>query len=95
MIPKFHGEKLVDIPDEHLSEILVRTMRQIGKTETMKGTNQGPRINLQPIAKKLVVATGAKEYNILQNNGRGAHQEVDHVSCFGPCIFRRTEPRHN
>jgi diadenosine tetraphosphate (Ap4A) HIT family hydrolase len=34
----------------------------------------------QPIAKKLVAATGAQEYNILQNNGRGAHQEVDHVS---------------
>lgn len=23
IIPKFHGEKLADIPDEHLSEILV------------------------------------------------------------------------
>jgi hypothetical protein len=23
VIPKFHGEKLADIPDEHLSEILV------------------------------------------------------------------------
>ncbi|KAK4131495.1 HIT-domain-containing protein [Trichocladium antarcticum] len=54
VIPKFHGEKLTDIPDEHLAEIL-------------------------PIAKRLVVATGAEEYNILQNNGRGAHQEVGHV----------------
>ncbi|KAK3385098.1 HIT-like domain-containing protein [Podospora didyma] len=54
VIPKFHGAKLTDIPDEQLSEIL-------------------------PIAKKLVTATGAVEYNILQNNGRGAHQEVDHV----------------
>ncbi|KAK3899486.1 HIT-like domain-containing protein [Staphylotrichum tortipilum] len=54
VIPKVHGEKLTDIPDDHLADIL-------------------------PIAKKLVVATGAKEYNILQNNGRGAHQEVDHV----------------
>nr|AAY86761.1 HIT family protein 1 [Chaetomium globosum] len=54
IIPKFHGAKLTDIPDEHLSDIL-------------------------PIAKKLVAATGATEYNILQNNGRGAHQEVDHV----------------
>jgi diadenosine tetraphosphate (Ap4A) HIT family hydrolase len=54
VIPKFHGEKLTDIPDEHLSDIL-------------------------PIAKKLVAATGAEEYNILQNNGTGAHQVVGHV----------------
>ncbi|KAH6847400.1 HIT-like domain-containing protein [Chaetomium sp. MPI-CAGE-AT-0009] len=54
VIPKFHGEKLTDIPDEYLSDIL-------------------------PIAKKLVAATGAEEYNILQNNGAGAHQEVGHV----------------
>lgn len=24
IIPKYHGEKLVDIPDEHLTELLVR-----------------------------------------------------------------------
>ncbi|KAL2129483.1 hypothetical protein VTI74DRAFT_7692 [Chaetomium olivicolor] len=54
VIPKVHGEKLTDIPDDHLTEIL-------------------------PIAKKLVVATSASEYNILQNNGKGAHQEVGHV----------------
>ncbi|KAI3319023.1 HIT-like domain-containing protein [Xylariaceae sp. AK1471] len=54
VIPKFHGAKLTDIPDDHLSEIL-------------------------PVAKKLVNATGATDYNILQNNGRIAHQIVDHV----------------
>ncbi|KAI1826599.1 HIT-like domain-containing protein [Xylaria intraflava] len=54
VIPKFHGAKLTDIPDDHLSEIL-------------------------PVAKKLVAATGAADYNILQNNGRIAHQLVDHV----------------
>ncbi|KAI1491753.1 HIT domain-containing protein [Biscogniauxia mediterranea] len=54
VIPKFHGEKLTDIPDDHLSEIL-------------------------PVAKKLVTATGATNYNILQNNGRIAHQVVDHI----------------
>ncbi|KAK4034536.1 HIT-like domain-containing protein [Parachaetomium inaequale] len=54
IIPKFHGEKLLDIPDDHLTDIL-------------------------PIAKKLVKATGAQEYNILQNNGPGAHQVVEHV----------------
>ncbi|KAG4439560.1 hypothetical protein IFR05_004959 [Cadophora sp. M221] len=54
VIPKFHGEKLLDIPDDQLSEIL-------------------------PVVKKLVKATGAESYNILQNNGRIAHQEVDHI----------------
>ncbi|KAK0106466.1 Adenosine 5'-monophosphoramidase [Cadophora gregata f. sp. sojae] len=54
VIPKFHGVKLLDIPDDQLSEIL-------------------------PVVKKLVKATGAENYNVLQNNGRIAHQEVDHV----------------
>ncbi|KFY26125.1 hypothetical protein V491_01444 [Pseudogymnoascus sp. VKM F-3775] len=54
VIPKFHGAKLTDIPDDQLSEIL-------------------------PVVKKLVTATGAENYNVLQNNGRIAHQEVDHV----------------
>ncbi|KAK6953378.1 hypothetical protein Daesc_005681 [Daldinia eschscholtzii] len=54
VIPKFHGAKLADIPDDQLSEIL-------------------------PVAKKLVAATGATNYNILQNNGRIAHQVVDHI----------------
>ncbi|GAB7331638.1 hypothetical protein MBLNU13_g03635t1 [Cladosporium sp. NU13] len=54
VIPKFHGEKLTDIPDDHLSELL-------------------------PVAKKIAAAVGAKDFNILQNNGRIAHQQVDHV----------------
>ncbi|KAI6114506.1 hypothetical protein F5141DRAFT_1291213 [Pisolithus sp. B1] len=32
-----------------------------------------------PIAKKIASAQGLENYNILQNNGRIAHQEVDHV----------------
>jgi len=32
-----------------------------------------------PVVKKLAIATGAANYNILQNNGRLAHQEVEHV----------------
>ncbi len=28
VIPKFHGEKLVDIPDEQLAECLVRTFQR-------------------------------------------------------------------
>ncbi|KAL9941641.1 hit protein 1 [Verticillium nonalfalfae] len=54
VIPKHHGAKLTDIPDDHLMEIL-------------------------PVVKKLINATGAVDYNILQNNGRTAHQMVDHV----------------
>ncbi|KAF6812531.1 hit family protein 1 [Colletotrichum musicola] len=54
VIPKYHGAKLADIPDEHLTEIL-------------------------PVVKKLVAASGADDYNVLQNNGRIAHQMVDHV----------------
>ncbi|EED17456.1 HIT domain protein [Talaromyces stipitatus ATCC 10500] len=54
VIPKFHGAKLTDIPDEYLTELL-------------------------PVAKKIAQATGAEDFNVLQNNGRAAHQLVDHV----------------
>ncbi|KIW15089.1 hypothetical protein PV08_07876 [Exophiala spinifera] len=54
VIPKYHGAKLTDIPDDHLTELL-------------------------PVVKKLAIASGAENYNVLQNNGRPAHQEVDHV----------------
>ncbi|XP_006462804.1 hypothetical protein AGABI2DRAFT_193890 [Agaricus bisporus var. bisporus H97] len=54
IIPKYHGEKLTEIPDEYLNDTL-------------------------PIAKKIAVAQGVKEYNILQNNGALAHQVVGHV----------------
>ncbi|KAK5670297.1 Adenosine 5'-monophosphoramidase [Batrachochytrium dendrobatidis] len=32
-----------------------------------------------PAIKKVALALGAENYNVLQNNGRLAHQEVDHV----------------
>ncbi|KAL1956303.1 hypothetical protein VTO42DRAFT_7476 [Malbranchea cinnamomea] len=54
VIPKFHGVKLTDIPDEDLTELL-------------------------PVAKKIAKAAGVTDFNILQNNGRIAHQFVDHV----------------
>ncbi|KAL9121071.1 MAG: hypothetical protein Q9187_002376 [Circinaria calcarea] len=54
VIPKHHGAKLTDIPDDQLTEIL-------------------------PVAKRVAIAAGVENYNILQNNGRLAHQEVDHV----------------
>lgn len=54
VIPKHHGAKLHDIPDESLGELL-------------------------SVTKKIAIASGSQDYNILQNNGRIAHQEVDHV----------------
>ncbi|KAK5795919.1 hypothetical protein VI817_005204 [Penicillium citrinum] len=33
----------------------------------------------QPVAKKIAKASGATDFNILQNNGRIAHQVVDHI----------------
>ncbi|KAL3900788.1 MAG: hypothetical protein SGCHY_001097 [Lobulomycetales sp.] len=35
--------------------------------------------DLLPVAKKVALALGGEPYNILQNNGREAHQEVNHV----------------
>jgi hypothetical protein len=37
--------------------------------------------DLLPLVKKVAQATGAVEYNVMQNNGRGAYQTVDHVHC--------------
>ncbi|KAF9646714.1 HIT-like protein [Thelephora ganbajun] len=54
VIPKWHGEKLHDVPDEYLEDSLI-------------------------VAKKIAVAAGFENYNILQNNGRIAHQIVPHV----------------
>ncbi|KAI0274336.1 HIT-like protein [Russula aff. rugulosa BPL654] len=54
VIPKYHAEKMHELPDEYLADML-------------------------PIAKKIAVAQGVEDYNILQNNGRIAHQVVDHV----------------
>ncbi|KAF2702699.1 HIT-like protein [Pleomassaria siparia CBS 279.74] len=54
IIPKHHGAKLHDIPDDQLAEVL-------------------------SVTKRIAVAQGLENYNILQNNGRIAHQVVDHV----------------
>ncbi|KAI4278982.1 MAG: hypothetical protein LQ337_000589 [Flavoplaca oasis] len=37
------------------------------------------RGSVQPVVKKLALAMNAENYNVLQNNGRLAHQEVDHI----------------
>ncbi|KAJ2818684.1 Adenosine 5'-monophosphoramidase [Coemansia erecta] len=54
VIPKYHAEKLHQVPDEFLADAM-------------------------PAAKKIAAALGAENYNILQNNGKLAHQEVPHV----------------
>ncbi|KAF8627446.1 hypothetical protein AX17_006260 [Amanita inopinata Kibby_2008] len=54
VIPKYHTEKMHELPDEYLSDVM-------------------------PIAKKIALAQGLTDYNILQNNGRIAHQVVSHV----------------
>ncbi|KAF8073578.1 HIT-like protein [Lyophyllum atratum] len=54
IIPKYHAEKMHQLPDEYLAEAL-------------------------PLAKKIAAAQGLENYNVLQNNGRIAHQVVDHV----------------
>ncbi|KIM43059.1 hypothetical protein M413DRAFT_443868 [Hebeloma cylindrosporum] len=54
VVPKYHAEKLHELPDESLRDVL-------------------------PIAKRIALAQGSANYNVLQNNGRIAHQEVPHV----------------
>lgn len=38
--------------------------------------------DILPVAKKVAIATGATEYNVLQNNGRLAHQVRANSCCF-------------
>lgn len=37
------------------------------------------RLAIQPVTKQIAKALNVSDYNVLQNNGRLAHQEVDHV----------------
>ncbi|ODV81002.1 kinase C inhibitor-I, histidine triad nucleotide-binding protein-like protein [Suhomyces tanzawaensis NRRL Y-17324] len=62
VIPKHHGAKLHNIPDEYLADILpvVKKLTKVLKLDT----NNTP---------------DGEGYNVLQNNGRIAHQLVDHV----------------
>lgn len=80
VIPKYHGEKLADIPDEHLTELLVCVTHPSSCSRFYGLSKLTTRT--QPVAKKIAIASGAKDYNILQNNGKIAHQEVGHVSPF-------------
>ncbi|KAI3402688.1 HNT1 [Candida oxycetoniae] len=62
VIPKYHGAKLHNIPDEHLSDILP-VMKKLTRALKLDQNN----------------TPDGEGYNILQNNGRIAHQVVDHV----------------
>lgn len=62
IIPKYHGAKLHNIPDEHLADLLpmikkLTKVLHLDESNTPEGSG----------------------YNVLQNNGRIAHQQVDHV----------------
>src|SRR5215475_863408 len=51
--------------------------------ETMDGLSDESAAALGRVLPRLcravVAATGVKEYNVLENNGAGAHQAIDHV----------------
>lgn len=61
IIPKYHGAKLTDIPDEYLADVLPMTKK------------------LAKILDLDVAGQAGVGYNLLQNNGKIAHQEVPHV----------------
>lgn len=62
VIPKYHGAKLHNVPDEYLADILP-VMKKISKALKLDVNN----------------TPDGEGYNVLQNNGRIAHQVVDHV----------------
>ncbi|KAG5518671.1 hypothetical protein PMAC_002640 [Pneumocystis sp. 'macacae'] len=62
--PLSRGHALV-VPKEHAEKMHQLSDASLG--------------DLLPLAKRLVNAMGLEDYNILQNNGRLAHQVVDHV----------------
>jgi len=49
VVPKFHGEKLHDVPEDFVAEVA-------------------------PTLRKLAIALNLNNYNVLQNNGKLAHQ---------------------
>lgn len=74
VIPKHHGAKLTDIPLDHLSEVMVSLA-----SPCLPHLFSSRSAAQQDVLQRLAKASGATDYNILQNNGRIAHQAVDHV----------------
>jgi diadenosine tetraphosphate (Ap4A) HIT family hydrolase len=55
------------------------TRYNIDHSEKLDGLPDEYLTDTLPLAKKIAVALGAENYNILQNNGAIAHQVVNHV----------------
>lgn len=64
VIPKYHGTRLHNLPDEYLADILPAAKKVV---EVLGLTDDGASIE------------DGSQYNILQNNGSSAHQVVPHV----------------
>lgn len=66
--PISHGHTLVvpKEPAETLDKLSDQAAAGVGRA-------------LPRICRAVLRATGASAYNVLQNNGRAAHQEIDHV----------------
>lgn len=85
---------LHDLPSLQLQACLCTTgngtrayTQQTSRVKEAAGLNADKNMATQPVVKQLVKATGAENYNVLQNNGRIAHQEVDHVCSPSPVLF--------
>lgn len=75
IIPKFHAGRLHQIPDDYLSQILPNIKKiYVALKEEASEPDQGDNTK-----NKETDETEELQYNVLQNNGRMAHQEVDHV----------------
>jgi diadenosine tetraphosphate (Ap4A) HIT family hydrolase len=73
VIPKHHGAKLTVRRSANLILGLKHVLTHI------QDIPDDQLHELLPVAAKIARAAGSEQYNILQNNGRMAHQEVDHV----------------
>lgn len=79
----FENEHLLaflDITPLSKGHTLVVTKRQVERLEDLPPDEAAEVARqLGAIARRVLTATGAKAYNVLQNNGRVAGQEVPHV----------------
>ncbi len=75
-----HILAFLDITPLSVGHTLVIPKRQAEKLEDLPPEDTAELARqLGAIARRVVSATGAEGYNILQNNGRAAGQEVPHV----------------
>lgn len=75
-----HVLALLDINPLAEGHTLVVPKRQVERLDQLSDDEAAEVARcIGPIARQIVAATGAEGYNILQNNGRAAGQEVMHV----------------